>query len=441
MSDPKPAPETASPTGGDASSPRAVLFSGARVFDGRSDELTAPTSVLIVDGKIASVGGTEDVPSHALTIDADGRTLTPGFIDAHAHVMLQPTVPEMAGSDLAHHALYGASMAKLYLSRGYTTIRDTGGNTFSLKRAIDSGMNQGPRIYPSGPIISQTAGHGDFTPMSEPARLLGGHRDNMQRDGHLLVVDGVSDMLQAVRYVLGRGASQVKLAVGGGCASDRDPLDVTEFTAEEIEAAVKAAGDWNTYVATHVYNPTGIRRAVEAGARTIEHGNLVDAETLELMKDHGTWLCPQVIVYVSDPPGLAEVTKEKFAQAREGLDTLFELTKKTGFDRIGFGSDIISAPDTLAGINEEFVHRTKWFSPAEILRQATGNNGRLVALAGMRNPYPGTLGVIEPGALADVLLVDGNPLDDPSVLTDPEQNLLVIVKDGQVVKNALADDR
>ncbi|WP_243460244.1 amidohydrolase family protein [Streptomyces sp. M54] len=441
MSDAKSAPGAASSTDGGAAPPRAVLFSGARVFDGRSDELTAPTSVLIVDGKIVSVDGTEDAPSDVVTIDAVGRTLTPGFIDAHAHVMLQPEVSVMANTDLAYHALYGASMAELYLSRGYTTIRDTGGSTFSLKKAIDSGMTEGPRIYPSGPIISQTAGHGDFTPMSELPRLVGGHRDNMQRAGHLLVVDGVAEMLQAVRYNLGRGASQIKLAVGGGCASDRDPLDITEFTAEEIEAAVKVAGDWNTYVATHVYNPTGIRRAVEAGVRTIEHANLIDAKTLELMKDQGTWMCPQVSVYVTDPPGLAEVTKAKFAQAREGLDTVFSLAKKTGFERLGFGSDIISAPDNLARINEEFVHRTKWFSPAEVLRQATRNNGELVALSGPRNPYPGTLGVIEPGALADVLLIDGNPLDDPSILTDPESNLVVIVKDGKVAKNLLADGK
>lgn len=173
--------------------------------------------------------------------------------------------------------------------------------------------------------------------------------------------------------------------------------------------------------------------------RTIEHANLIDAKTLELMKDRGTWLSPQVSVYVQDPPGLAPATAKKFAQAREGLDTLFKLVKKSGFDRIGFGSDIISAPDTLAKINDEFVHRTKWFSPAEILRQATGNNGKMLALAGPRNPYPGALGVIEPGALADVLLIDGDPLEDPSILTDPERNLLVILKDGQVVKNLLDD--
>ncbi|MFY0513396.1 amidohydrolase family protein [Streptomyces anulatus] len=294
-----------------------------------------------------------------------------------------------------------------------------------------------PRIEP----ISQTSGHGDFTPAAEPSRLVGGHRDNMQVDGHLLVVDGVPEMLQAARYVLGRGASQIKLAVSGGCASERDPLDITEFTAEEIEAAVKVAADWNTYVATHVYNTSGIRRAVEAGVRTIEHANLIDAKTLELMKERGTWLSPQVSVYVSDPPGLAPLTKKKFTQAREGLDTLFGLAKKSGFDRIGFGSDIISAPDTLARINDEFVHRTTWFDPAEILRQATSNNGRMLALAGPRNPYPGTLGVIEPGALADVLLIDGDPLADPSVLTDPEQNLVVIVKDGQVFKNLLDDSK
>ncbi|WP_327391130.1 amidohydrolase family protein [Streptomyces microflavus] len=441
MSAPKSAPEAAPATGATASSRRSVLFTGARVFDGRSDELTGPTSVLLADGKITAIGERGDAPSDALVIDADGRTLTPGFIDAHAHVMLQPTLAEAANTDLAYHGLYGASMAKLYLSRGYTTIRDTGGNTFSLKKAIDAGITEGPRIFPSGPIISQTSGHGDFTPAAEPSRLVGGHRDNMQMDGHLLVVDGVPEMLQAARYVLGRGASQIKLAVSGGCASERDPLDITEFTAEEIEAAVKVAADWNTYVATHVYNTAGVRRAVEAGVRTIEHANLIDAKTLELMKEHGTWLSPQVSVYVQDPPGLAPATKRKFAQAREGLDTLFGLAKKSGFDRIGFGSDIISAPDTLARINEEFVHRTKWFDPAEILRQATGNNGRMLALSGPRNPYPGTLGVIEPGALADVLLIDGDPLADPSVLTDPEGNLVVIVKDGQVFKNLLDDGK
>ncbi|MFQ6148272.1 amidohydrolase family protein [Streptomyces seoulensis] len=438
MHAPNPAPDA---TGGTASSRQAVLFTNARVFDGRSDALTAPGSVLVVGGRIAALGDRVDAPSGTLVIDADGRTMTPGFIDAHAHVMLQPTLAEAADSDLAYHGLYGASMARLYLSRGYTTIRDTGGNTFSLKKAIDAGMTDGPRIFPSGPIISQTSGHGDFTPAAEPSRLLGGQRDHMQKLGHLLVVDGVPEMLQAVRYVLGRGASQVKLAVGGGCASERDPLDVTEFTAEEIEAAVKVAGDWNTYVATHVYNPTGIRRAVEAGVRTIEHANLIDSETLELMKERGTWLSPQVSVYVNDPHGFSPELLEKFAEARAGLDRLFGLTKKTGFDRIGFGSDIITAPETIAKINEEFVHRTKWFSPAEVLRQATGNNGRMLALAGPRSPYPGALGVIEPGAPADVLLIDGDPLADLSVLTDPEPNLTVVMKDGQLFKNLLDNGR
>ncbi|WP_202513347.1 amidohydrolase family protein, partial [Streptomyces sp. SID8373] len=189
-------PKAPSATGGTAVQP-AVLFTGARVFDGRSDELTGPTTVLVADGKIASIGDSDDVPAGALTVDAGGRTLTPGFIDAHSHIMLQPTLAEPAGTDLAFSGLFGASMARLYLSRGYTTIRDTGGNTFSLKKAIDAGMTEGPRIFPSGPIISQTAGHGDFTPAAEPSRLVGGHRDNMQRDGHLLVVDGVPQMLQA----------------------------------------------------------------------------------------------------------------------------------------------------------------------------------------------------------------------------------------------------
>lgn len=416
----------------------AVCFTNARVFDGVSHELSAPTTVLTDDGKIAAIGKNVEVPAGARVIDAEGRTLTPGFIDAHCHLMLQPVVSDLLGTDAFYHAYRGAEIAKLYLSRGFTTVRDTGGNTFSLKRAIDEGRVEGPRIYPSGPIISQTSGHGDFTPMNEPCALVGGNRDQMQDIGHLLVVNGVQEMLVAARYVLGRGASQVKIAVGGGCASERDPLDVVEFTPDEIEAAVMAAANWNTYVATHVYNTTGIRRAVEAGVKTIEHANLIDEPTLALMKEKKVWLSPQVSVYVVDPHGFAPAQMEKFAQARDGLDEMFDLTKKLGFADIAFGTDIITNPQAIADIGDEFVHRTKWFTNGEVLAQATGNNGRMLALAGPRNPYPAPLGVIKEGAWADLLLIDGDPVADIQVLTDPEENLVVIMKDGKLVKDLIS---
>lgn len=414
-----------------------VLFENARVYDGTSEALTEPMGVLVEGNHITRIAPSVTAPEGATVVDAGGRTLSPGFIDAHSHVMFQLSISEGARTDALYHAIQGAAMAKLYLSRGYTTIRDAAGNSFSLKLAIDRGITEGPRIYPSGPMFSQTSGHADLSGPAEPSRLVGGEQSQMAKMQHHIVVDGVPEVLRGVRHALGRGASQIKIAVGGGCGSEHDPLDVTEFTSEEIEAAVRAAADWNTYVTAHVYSPTGVRRAIAAGVRCIEHGNLLDEDTFRAMKEAGTWLSPQVIVYTFRPNGFTDEQAERHRQVFEGIDKMFTAAKAVGFDRIGFGSDIVTSPELLAQINEEFIHRTKWFTPAEILRQATSNNAQILAMSGPRNPYPGTLGVIEEGALADILLINGDPLTDLAVLTDPEKNLALIMKDGVIVKNTL----
>ena len=370
-------------------------------------------------------------------IDAAGRTLTPGFVAVHEHLMLQMSYAEGFTSDERYYAYVATQTASTYLSRGFTAVRDPGGNSFSLKKAIDRGIVVGPRIYPSGPMISQSSGHADHRFDAHKSKLIGGPDDLFVQYGDMAVADGVPEVLRAVRESLRRGASQIKIAVGGGTGSYADPLDVVEFTDEEIRAAVQAAADWGTYVLAHVYNPEGIRRAVDNGVKSIEHGQLVDEATLKYMMEKGTWLSPQVSTYTVIPNGYTEDQANKHRQAYAGIDNMFTLCKKIGFTKIGFGSDIFTDPEMLKRLNEEFVHRTKWFSNFEVLRQATSSSAELLALSGPRNPYPGKLGVIEEGAYADLLLINGDPLKDITILTKPEENLALIMKDGKIFKNTV----
>jgi imidazolonepropionase-like amidohydrolase len=311
------------------------------------------------------------------------------------------------------------------------------GNTFSLKKAIDAGLLPGPRIYPSGTMISQTAGHSDHRTAEAPSRLLDlNSRSAFEKRGMVAVADGEAQVLQAARENLRRGATQIKIAVGGGISSYGDPLDVIQFTDDEIRAAVDAASHWGTYVAAHVYNSNGARRAVDLGVRSIEHANLIDLDTLEYMKKRGVWLSPQVMIFQMELQGMNADQKAKQQQALDGLNSLMTNANKIGYENIVFGADIVTSLETLGRINEELALRTQWFEPVEVLRQATSKAGRLVGLSGPRNPY-GKLGVIEPGAVADILIVDGNPLQDISLLARPKGNLSVIIKGGKLYKNKL----
>jgi imidazolonepropionase-like amidohydrolase len=414
-----------------------LLITNARIFDGKSDAITESMSVLVGGNKIADIARDIKAPAGATIIDANGRTMTPGFIAMHEHIVGQMPFGDIFTQDTRYYAYVATQTVNTYLKKGYTTVRDVAGNTYSLKKAIDRGYVVGPRIYPSGPMISQTAGHADHRHDSEESRLIDGPWDPMVRYGDMAVVDGVPEMLKAVRENLRRGASQIKIAVGGGTGSYADPLEVVEFTPEEIRAATQAASDFGTYVLSHVYNNDGIRRAVDNGVKSIEHANLADEETLRYMKEKDIWLSPQVIVFTFIPHGYTEDQANKHRQAYAGIDNMFKMCKKIGFTKIVFGSDIITDPETLEHINDEFEHRAQWFTPAEILRQATANGAELLALSGPKNPYPGKLGVIEEGAYADLLLVNGNPLEDISILTRPDENLALIMKDGKIYKNTV----
>jgi imidazolonepropionase-like amidohydrolase len=416
--------------------PHRTLITNALIFDGTSDALTAPMNVLVEGDKIKQIADSIDAPDGATVIDANGRTLSPGFNACHEHVTFQMNSIDLLLGDTRYQTARATDTVRTYLMNGYTSVREAAGNTFGLKRAIDEGFVVGPRIFPSGPMISQTGGHADHRRFDWP-EAAGGVPDMAVRNFDMAVTDGVPEVLKAVREALRMGATQIKIAVGGGSGSYADPLEVVEFLPEEIQAATRAAADYQTYVMAHVYNTAGIRRAIENGVKSIEHGNLVDEPTLQLMKDKDVWLCAQVIVYTMIPNGYTPEQAAKHREAYAGIDNMFTAAKKIGFENIGFGFDIITDPDVVKRQNDEFVLRTKWFDNAEILRQATSKSG---ALIGMSNRFnPGKIGVIEEGALADILLINGDPLQDISILTDPEANLALIMKGGEIFKNTVSE--
>lgn len=413
-----------------------TLFTNVNVFDGKNEQLIEKANVLIEGNKIKMVSTKKIDPNDATVIDGGGRILTPGFIGAHEHLIGQMPFHHAMIEDNRYLGYVAAWTAGIYLKNGFTTVRDAAGSTYSLKRAIDRGYIDGPRIYPSGALITQTGGHAEHRTHGHGPQLGGGQWDNLVLWGDCAVADGVPEVLKATRENLRLGASQIKIANAGGIA-EGDPLDIVEWTAEEVQACTKAAADYGTYVMSHTYTKEGVLRAIENGVKSIEHGNLLDEETLLLMKEKGIWLSPQIMVFKNEILGLDEEQKKKYEEVAKGTENLFAMAKKIGYAKLAFGTDIVTDPKILLRMNEEFVHRTQWYTPVEILRQATSVNAELMALSGKRNPYPGKLGVIEEVAYADLLLINGNPLEDISILTKSEENLALIMKDGKVYKNML----
>jgi len=416
--------------------PRFV-FRNVRVFDGTSAALSPPTSVLIEGNKIARIAASIPIPEGATEIAGNGRTLMPGLADTHVHMafVTLPASQVMTGLPSYNH-IYATVDARDMLLRGFTTVRDMGGNTFGLKQAIDEGLVPGPRIYPSGPMISQTAGHGDFRFPNQDNVRFGGERSAPDRENEFRQVDGVPDMLAAVRENLRHGASQIKLATGGGYASPSDPLMGNQFTFEEIKAAVDAAADWQTYVTVHAYHPSSINRAIDAGIRDVGHGQLLDKATLQRMADEGVFLSTQPFTVCSEPQ-LSDFSNEKLAVVCKGTAFVYETAKEIPGLKITYGTDMFNVPQEVAEQQAKMMERLlTWYKPVEILRMATSTAGELFKMSGLRNPYPGDLGVVKEGAYADLLLVDGNPLEDLKAVTDSD-NLKIIMKDGKIYKNTI----
>jgi imidazolonepropionase-like amidohydrolase len=419
----------------------AVLFRNVRVFDGKSAALSSPINVLVRGNKIEKITA-EDIPADlgadANVIDGNGRTLMPGLIDMHWHAMLvRPTPVEAVSNDIGYTTLLAGAEATATLMRGFTTIRDLGGPSFALKRAIDDGLLPGPRIYPSGAVITVTSGHGDFRPLSDLPRTIGGMLSRMEQLGASMVADSPDEVRLRVREQLMQGASQIKLTAGGGVASPFSPLDVSTFTEEELRAAVEAAENWGTYVCTHAYTPASIQRSIAAGVKCIEHGHLMDDDTARLMADKDIWLSTQPFLDMAPAAALGPQEQAKMAQVVTGTDNVYALAKKYKI-KTAFGTDVLFSKALAERQTSMLSDLTRWFTPAEALTMATSTNAELLALSGLRNPYPGKLGVVEEGALADLLLVDGDPLTDIELIEDPAKNFVVIMKDGKVYKNTVA---
>ncbi|MBU7584078.1 MAG: amidohydrolase family protein [Nostoc sp. TH1S01] len=422
----------------------SILFENVRIFNGTSDQLSELSNVLVVGNKIQTISQTPITTAlgRKLTrIDGNNRTLMPGLIDNHVHLfMINSTSEELLSPKVSPEVLNqkAHTAAEQMLLRGFTSVRDLAGPVFDLKKRIDTGDAVGPRIYPSGAMISQTGGHGDYR---TPQDIVSANHTTISRLevlGSVAIADGVDEVLRSTREQLMQGATQIKLAAGGGIISDYDPLDVSQYTEAELRAAVEAAEDWNTYVTVHAYTPRAIQKAIQAGVKCIEHGQLMDEVTAKIMAENDIWLSMQPFLNDEDaipfPKESANYVKQ--LEVARGTDTAYTLAKKYNL-KTAWGTDLLFDAKLATRQGAQLTKMVRWYTPAELLKMATSTNAKLLALSGPRNPYPGKLGVVEEGALADLLLVDGNPLNNIQLIENPSKNFIVIMKDGKIYKNLL----
>jgi len=365
----------------------------------------------------------------------------PGLIDAHWHSLYAGllSLDQLRTEELDYIYTVANVEAGKTLMRGFTTVRAVGGSVFGLKKSIDTGVIPGPRILPSGTHIGITGGHADYTEIWNLPRMFDGSIDRFEQIESFRQVAGVPEMLAAVRFNLKRGASQIKLLMGGGVASDYDPLDVNELTLDEVKAAVDVATNWGTYVTVHIYTAEGMKKAIKAGVRGIEHGHLLDEDVAKQIADNGMWMCVQP--FTRDMPGAEEALGpekfKKFLELCDGFEKTMDLVKKYRI-KFAYGTDFSFTPDHNDIQANSLATFSKWFSNSELLRMITSRNAEYFELSGERHPYKqGPLGVIKEGAYADLLLVDGNPLEDVSILGDDGKNIPLIMKDGRIFKNTI----
>ena len=411
----------------------SFLIENVRIFNGVDAEVS-PGHVLVEDGLISAVSNESIKVADGVTIlDGGNRVLTPGFIDLHAH--LTSHVPY--DQEAAHATVVGAvaaDVARHFLDSGFTTIRDAGGTHPHLARAIDMGTVYGPRVFPSGAVLTQTGGHGDWRHGSQPHPVLEGGSPYIEADQAVLV-DGVDQHLAAARENLRYGATQIKIMGGGGVMSAYDPIHSLQPTPAEIRAAVQAASDWGTYVLAHAYTSEAVRRLVDNGVRCIEHGLLIDDATARYVKQNDVVISTQLVVYraLKDLPGITQTNLDKLEVVLEGQENLIRLIKKYKITT-GFATDLIGGMYPM--LTREFTERAEYWTPAEVLAQATSESAKVIRMSGELNRH-GNFGEIREGWVADLLLINGEPLEDISVLRNPDNNLVLIMKGGEIIKNLL----
>ncbi|MDH3768443.1 MAG: amidohydrolase family protein, partial [Gammaproteobacteria bacterium] len=382
---------------------QSILIENVRIFNGVDARLSAG-HVLVVDGIIRTVSkSTIDAPDGALVLDGANRVLSPGFIDLHTHLAGQnPASMKKYHATVA--GAHAASMAKHYLDSGFTTIRDAGGTHPDFARAIEAGTVYGPRLFPSGAVVTQTGGHGDFRSAHEPHPTLVGGTPYLNHDSSVLA-DGVDQTLMAVRENLKAGATQIKIMGGGGVMSTFDPIHSLQPSPAEIRAAVQAAGDFGTYVLAHAYTSEAVQRLVENGVKCIEHGLLIDDATAKLVAKNDVVVSTQLVVYrtLQDLPGISETNLAKLKVVLAGQENLIRLIKKYDITT-GFATDFIQGGYTM--LTRELTERAQYWTPAEIMVQATSESAKVIRMIGKLNRW-GTFGEIREGWVADLLLING----------------------------------
>ena len=419
--------------------PPPTVLTNFRLFDGRSAALRVGLRLLVEGDRIKAIeAGDVGAPDGAKIIDCGGRTIMPGLIDAHWHAIFAGLpVSKLLSAETGYIFLAASAEAERTLMRGFTTVRDLGGPSFALKQAIDDGLARGPRIYPCGAMITTTGGHGDLRPLSDLPRRPGGPLSYLEQKGAANIADSADEVRLRVREQLMQGASQIKLVGGGGVSSPRTTLDMLTFSEPEMRAGVEAAADRNTYVAVHAYPSAAIRRALAAGVQCIEHGHLMDEATAKLIADKGVWLSAQPFLSEEDTGRLTGQSRLNALQVFAGTTTLYPLAIENKI-KTAFGSDLLFSSEIAARQGVMLTHLRRWYDNVDILRMATSVNGELLALSGPRNPYPGRLGVVAKDALADLLVIDGDPIADITLLERPDTSLSVIMKGGHIYKNTIA---
>ncbi len=417
-----------------------TLIRDVRIFDGVNDELSPPSQLLVEDGKISRISESAlEAPPGARVIDGGGRVLTPGFVDTHVHLMLALPLERVENATAWYRGAAAADNMRSMLMRGFTTVRDAAGADGSIARAVDDGLIEGPRVFPSGPAITQTGGHGDFRPPATPHPALEGAHFFRNFRGVGVIADGRAEVLRAARENLKNGATQIKIMGGGGVTSEYDPLHVVQYTPEEVRAAVQVAENQGTYVVAHAYHDRSIRMLVDNGVRQIVHGHLLSEKTIRYAAKKGVKIQSELVWSQLNDEfgrrlGLGEDRLSKNRQVLDRSAEFFRLLAKHDMAP-AFGTDIVGPHQHFQ--NREFTLRGEIFPPAEVLRQATSQAFELIDMSGPLNRY-GRFGVIEEGALADLLIVDGNPLEDVSILERPEEVLVLIMKDGRIHKQTIA---
>jgi imidazolonepropionase-like amidohydrolase len=421
--------------------PPQVLIKNVHVWDGTSDGVTKQINVLVEGKLIKKLRASEsDAGANVEVIDGKGKILMPGMIDLHSHLCVQNGLPW--GRDNWDQMAMGAmtgDVVRDYLQQGFTATRDVGCNTLGIAKAIRLGRIDGPRVFSSGGWLSQTGGHADLGRWNDP---LHSAADDLERAGQSHVVDGVPEVIKATRHNFRGGATQIKIMAGGGVSSEFDPIHMTQFTLEEMKAIVQIAADYGSYVTAHAYHDSSVNRAIDAGVKTIEHAFLISEDTVKRMAKEGIiWSLQAEMSYTAfaKPEEITFFTPDQQDKARamyKGVIRVAKLMREHGV-KIATGGDMFGDGYVERQADNVIITVTGLgFSNIEALKMTTANAAEVLMLSGEMNPYKdGALGVIQKGAYADMIIVDGNPLQDIKVLK--RDKVMLVMKDGKIYKNTL----